>query len=578
MDPVTLARIERTRDIWLSLAVVISALTGAANIAFLTAVGYENQRPWLALLVGLAGIVAMAWVWPRYNGARRVVAAHNPDASGVVPLEYLSVGGLDALARRSPEVMRLLHLVAGVSKDLQPDASSFTFDSGGALTSYRLTATRPGVLTPEPFQAKLHAALTRSMEGTGWDVQIRSNKDEVLVSRGSEIPRLALPEIWPVVTSAAEAKTRYTGWQLELGPGEQGPVRIDPQVFPHMVAVASTGGGKSVFLRSSAEQFRAIGAQIYFGDGKGSDYAAYRGQSNVVAIGRGSGARGMEYAAIIEMCFRIMQARQDGAAEAKLSDPDGWKNFAPIFVILDEMKAVLKKWKSELKSAEFKLLESRMNQVLALGREFRVHVCFAVQDVYAESIPRPWLSNVGLKVSLGKPHAKTLEQGFDEAVQDDARRVAERIDPRVRGRGMIAGYDDDTGSAQVVEYQGFLSYAPGESIEGAPAEAQQAMQRFKRGVSDAVPNLYSRKWFRITSKPSAQVALEKRRGADLGYIDFELFTPTELADLPIVNLDMRDDRGEIVPDPKMRRFDPDPQNVEYVCRPVRSETDAITDI
>jgi len=286
----------------------------------------------------------------------------------------------------------------------------------------------------------------------------------------------------------------------------------------------------------------------------------------------------MEYVAAIEIGYRIMQQRQNTAAERKLNDPAGWRNVPPVFIILDEMKSVMKKWKAELKK-DFAGIESKVNQILALGREMRVHILFATQDVYAESIPGSWLSNVGMKISLGKPHGMTLTKAFDEAIQGQARRVASAIDPKVRGRGMIGGVDEDTGAAVVQSYQGYYSYSPGEAITAKlPPEAQQNWPQFKAQVSDVVPRLYSRKWFKVDQMSEAQAKKETESGTELGFIDFELFTTDEVANMPLVNLDMRAPDGSIVPDPEMVKYDPNPQNTLYICRPVVGGTMTVTDI
>ena len=48
--------------------------------------------------------------------------------------------------------------------------------------------------------------------------------------------------------------------------------------------------------------------------------------------------------------------------------------------------------------------------------------------------------------------------------------------------------------------------------------------------------------------------------------------------MKIINLDMRDETGKIVANPAMIKYDPDPNNAEYVCKPVVNESNTITDI
>lgn len=97
-----------------------------------------------------------------------------------------------------------------------------------------------------------------------------------------------------------------------------------------------------------------------------------------------------------------------------------------------------------------------------------------------------------------------------------------------------------------------------------PPGTKQAWSRFKAEVSDQVPRLYSRTWFKIDHKSEAQLELEMETGEDLGFIDFNMFTVAEIKKMKRVKLDMRDSSGEIVPDPQHAKYDP--ASPEYVCR------------
>lgn len=482
-----------------------------------------------------------------------------------------------------PEVVsRLMEVVNATWKngELEPVWDAFELE-GEELISYALRATQPGFFTNEATKTQLTNKLTNAVPASraAWATLFDNKTDTVTFTQKSSIPKLALPPNWEVVDSAKKAGVAYKKFEMTLGPGEDGMVTFKPQVFPHVAVIATSGGGKSVFLRACAEQMRAVGGQIVFGDGKGVDYSTLRNQPGVVAIGRGSGSKGVEYIAAIELAFRIMQQRQNSAAERKDADPENWENLPPIFLVLDELKSVLKKWSTELDKKSFKAVESKVNQILALGRQLRVHVYTASQDVYAESIPPSWLTNIGMKISLGKPHHLTISKGFDEAIRGDATRIAAGIDPNVRGRGMIAGVDEDSGTATVRSYQGFLGYSPGEATPGfLNHDQKEQWNSFRKNVSEAIPTLYSRKWFKIDEPSDAQVKKEADIGRELGYIDFELFTVDEISELQIINLDMRDENDNIVPDPEMRKYDPDPTNAEYVCKPIISKETTVTDI
>jgi len=481
-----------------------------------------------------------------------------------------------------PDVSRVVQVAeASFGDRLFPFWEEFEIIDG-ALMKYAFKSSTPGYFTSKSTQSQVIDKLVGAVPATkgAWNSSVKSKDDMVVISQQSSIPKLALPPEWKVVKSAAESGVAYRKFEVTLGPGENGKmVTFKPQVFPHVAVIATSGGGKSVFLRACIEQFRAVGGQVILGDGKGSDYSTLRNQPGVVAIGRGSGSKGVEYIAAIEMAFRIMQQRQNTAAERKTSNPDTWEDVPPVFLVLDELKSVLKKWSTELDKKSFKSVESKVNQILALGRQLRVHVYTASQDAYSESIPGSWLTNIGMKISLGKPHKMTIDKAFDEQIRIEATRIAAGIDPNVRGRGMIAGMDEDTGTASVRPYQGFLGYSPGEALPGFLDDGQKGVwNSFRKNVSESIPDLYGRKWFEIKGSSEAQLTKEKETGVEFGYIDFELFSVDEISNMKIINLDMRDANGGIIPNPEMMKFDPNPTNDLYVCKPVVNESNTVTDI
>ena len=525
-------------------------------------------------------VIAVAGGFAAYGLNRYVTPdpVDEHDAAEMSPGQLAMMGGEMGQLGGNPEVRRICEVAFNFSDTLTPVAQHFSFDDG-KLDGFGFVSNKTGFFASEGNKTRLYEILSGAMGGGGWGIDFDAANDTVIASRKSSVPKLALPPVWPVVPDAAAALTAYNDWELTLGPGEDGMVTINPQVFPHCSAIATSGGGKSVFLRACIEQFRAVGGMVLLGDGKGSDYASLVDMPGVITVGRGSGTKGVEYIGAIEIAFRLMQQRQNTAAERKRRDPAGWKNVPPVFLVLDELKSVMKKWKTELDGKSFKSIESKVNQLLALGRELRIHVYTATQDVYAESIPPSWLTNIGLKISLGKPHHLTISKAFDESIRGQATRVAAGIDPKVRGRGMVAGVDEDSGQAQVVPYQGFLGYSPGEAVPGffsGEQKAQWAM--FKNQVSDNIPRLYSRKWFKIDSMSEAQEKKENETGVDLGYIDFEMFSMDEIANMQVVNLDMRDANGNIVPNPEMVKYDPNPDNAHYVCRPVLTSSNSIEEI
>lgn len=560
------------------LGYVLAVIGVGLTLYGLGTVGYPHIAiPTLILVAGL--IVAERGVTLWIKGRRLAEMEMDP---GLLPMGPWIPPQFQTGGASNPDVARVLEVVEATwsNGELIPEWDDWELEDD-VLVAYKFKATEPGFFAVSGNRTRFTNKMTTAVQASkgGWTVNFDNKSDTVTVTQKSSIPKLALPPNWPVVKNDVEAKTAYKKWEMTLGPGEEGMVTFKPQVFPHVAVIATSGGGKSVFLRACIEQMRAVGGQVLMGDGKGSDYSTLRGQNGVVAIGRGSGSKGVEYIGAIEIAFRIMQQRQNTAAERKTADPEGWEDLPPVFLVLDELKSVLKKWSTELDKKSMKAVESKVNQILALGRQLRVHVYTASQDVYAESIPPAWLTNIGMKISLGKPHHLTISKGFDESIRDDATRIAAGIDPNVRGRGMIAGVDEDSGSASVRSYQGFLGYSPGEAMPGFLNGDQQAQwNSFRQNVSEAIPNMYSRKWFRIDNKPAEQEKLENARGSELGFIDFELFSVDEIASMPIINLDMRDANGNIVPDPDMIKYDPDPTNDLYVCKPVVDASNSISDI
>ena len=504
-----------------------------------------------------------------------------PPKLGDMPQEEMAFDPLSMVPSdfsEDADVSNLMQAAYNFSDTLTPVQEMFTRDDDGVLDGFGFTSSTVGFFAKEATKKAVMELFTSFLDGP-WGIDFNTKTNTVIGSRRSSIPKIALPEIWNVVRSPEEAGTAFLDFEMVLGPGENGKVTFSPQVFPHVAVIATSGGGKSIFLKAAIEQARATGGQIILGDGKGSDYSLLRNQPGVICIGRGSGTKALEYAGAIEIGFRIMQQRQDTSAERKAANPDGWENVPPVFIILDELKSVLKKWKTELDAKSFAAIESKVNQILALGRQHRILVYTASQDAYAESIPFSWLTNIGMKISLGKPHHVTLSKAFDESIRGDATRIAAGIDPNVRGRGMIAGIDEDSGTAAVVAYQGFIGPSPGEPMPKFLNDEQRAQWRkFEDKVTNAIPNMYSRKWFKITEKPEAQIKMEKEMNTDFGFIDFELFSVNEVAALPIINLDMRDANGNIVPNPEMVKYDPDPMNPLYVCKRIVNTANSIQDI
>lgn len=456
--------------------------------------------------------------------------------------------------------------------------------------SYRLVAwgfrcAEPGYLTDSAMQQKLQTTFLKGAGGI-WTFRFDPRSDTFGASRKSGIPTLLWPPMWPVISTVAEARKRYTGWEFKVGESARGVVGVCMERMAHVKVIGETGAGKSVAIRSWLEQFRAMGWMLILADGKGADYAGYFAPHaedhdlpvpGTVAVGLGSTPRGMAYVGAIVLAYQIMQERQDGSLQGKIDNPESWNSFTPVLLVLDEIKGMREKWKSLGKEAA-SAIESMVTEITSLGRELRVHVMLISQDARDVSIPGVWNSNLPLTISLGKPSEMTVNKAFEDSVRPKVRMIRESMDPNIKGRCLIASVDPETGAADATEYQGYLGYSPGEHWNNPklPPQAQAEWPPFKEQVSDRVPRLYTRQWFAITEKSEAQQEAEANGEPDLGFIDFDLFTVEEIKRLDRIPLDIRDVSGQIVPDPGASKYDPSSR--EYVCRPRRSRKTIVAEL
>jgi hypothetical protein len=333
-----------------------------------------------------------------------------------------------------------------------------------------------------------------------------------------------------------------------------------------------------------------MGWMLILADGKGADYAGYSAPHaedhnlpvpGTIAVGPGSGTRGMAYVGAIVLAYQILQERQDSSLQGKIDNPENWNSFTPVLLVLDEIKGMREKWKNALGKDGAATIESMVTEITSYGRELRVHVMLISQDARDVSIPGVWNSNLPLTISLGKPNEMTLNKAFEDSVRPKVRMIRESMDPNIKGRCLIASVDPDNGAADATEYQGYLGYSPGEHWNNPklPPNTKDNWIPFKEQVSDQVPRLYTRQWFKITEKSAAQQEAETNEEPDKGYIDFELFTVDEVKRMERVPLDIRDPKnGKIVPNPEMAKYDPSPSNRQYICRPKRTRQKIIAEI
>ena len=491
-----------------------------------------------------------------------------------MPAEVVSGGNLH------PDVRRLLEFSNTKFPEkltLDPSSLELEEDTNGKskLVSWGFKC-ETGYLAETTVQAKLQNAFQSSLGGN-WSFKFDTIEDTFKATQKSSIPKLAFPRMWRVVGSADEAKRLYPGWKFVLGVTTGGrELGFSPIKWPHVRVIGETGSGKSVAVLSWLEQFRAAGWMIILADGKGQDYVGYSAPDKrdhnlpvpgTVAVGVGATPRGMSYVGAITMAYKIMEERQSTSMQDKVADPTGWDSYPPVLLVMDEIKAMREKWSASLSKYEMNAVTAMISQITALGRALRVHVVLISQDAYIDSMPSGWTSNVPLSVCLGRPKDNTVQRAFEKSSIPLVKQIRGSMDPETKGRGIITARDDDTGAYEVMEYQGYFSYAPGESWEkdDIPAGTSVEWPKFKTEVSDRVPRLWSRMWFRIEHKSEAQTETETEGNIDLGFIDFDQFTPAEIMHMDRVLLDVRNSDGVIAPNPDMAKYDP--SSTQYVCRP-----------
>lgn len=259
----------------------------------------------------------------------------------------------------------------------------------------------------------------------------------------------------------------------------------------HCIAAGQPGVGKSVWVRSVVEQFRLSGWEIYLGDGKGSDYAALAEQPNVRLV---SSEPAQHLVLVAEVCAELERRRAE-AKVAKRTEAEPYARYPGILLVLDEF-GTMKSEVSELdKKNGLELFMARLARIIRVGREARIVVLIAAQDVYADTIPVSLQDQFGLAVLLGVPGERTVTGTFvPENLREDARRIGGRLTHP--GRAL---YVDRVGK-RVVEVQTPYSYSPGSVVLAkAPSDEVRTIWEQSAKVADSLPNLYPRLGIKATA-------------------------------------------------------------------------------
>ncbi|TQC47034.1 hypothetical protein EEB14_22960 [Rhodococcus sp. WS4] len=392
---------------------------------------------------------------------------------------------------------------------------------------FAVRTAKPGLFAQEKTRTHLFQLISKSVGGH-WTMRENTEADILVFERKAGFPKVVTPPVPErIAKSIADALDIYQQFRIMLGVTANCTVlKIDPAKFPHMIIVGGTGSGKSVFNRAMLELFRTSGWIIFLGDGKGTDYEGLHRQPNIVAISQGTA----DHVRLVRMVADELRARQSDAKKNKRRGAGNPFTRPPLLLLLDEfatMKAdVLSVYGSEQQFMEDLLFLTRV------GREFKVHVAIATQELYRSTLPGTLLGNMNLIVSLGPPADKTIREAFPDALKAEAERIGGTISKNDRGRG-IALFSGEDGKNEVVEFQSYYGYSPAESKMPPDPDVAAAWQQYKDQASDQVPKMYPRAWF----------AME---GPDYGA------TAEDLYALPTVSLDGPDGR----PNLEMVKFDP----------------------
>jgi hypothetical protein len=520
-----------------ALVLLGSALTRKAAYGQLTTVSVVGYVVFLACLFAA---VTYSFLWYRreldtWRKSDPIYQAEQAEQSGLP-------GGMGdqapSQAMGNPEVQRLCTIVAQLGMDFYPKWGEWEFDEDNknAIVTYAFAAQVPGTLSTSAAQNKVFERLNSGL-GKGWAIDLDPETDEIYGSKKSDVPKLALPDIWTVVKSPQEAAAQFDKLEISLGIGANGPITYKPKQFPHVLMVGSTGGGKSVAVRSIIEEYLAAGYRIFAVDGKGTDYAPYFTHPNFSAISTNL----QEHIMVIHKVWAILQSRRSKSARASKAGDTSWRQtMTPILLVLDEFASMRNNMKATYKADELKLIDRDLADILKVGREFRVNVILATQDLKADTLPTDWLDMFPMKASAGKPAPMTIKKAFPEEIHGEVTRVGQSISRTTPGRSLVAVTDAD-GKNHVELFQAYWSYTPAETIDAAPDVVRGQWMEFKKKVTDQVPRMYAREWFRMEYPPMDPKDKKDRfaqfREDEPSYIDLTEFDVTNLHRLRPVPLE-----------------------------------------
>lgn len=495
----------------------------------------ENPTRWepiwvLWLPAIAAAAVGLSWVFqpPRSTGV--TASAVMPAA---LPGPELVSGGPDpnlqmALGSAARDLERVQQLLAAGRFPFELILTDTAYSDQGQLTRYALHALVPGYLSDQRNATMVTQRLQRAVTGD-WLVELYPDADKVTVTRKKPFPAAVAPPIPArMVSSVAEATARYSEFAVGIGVDELGRrLEFDFKTYHHWLIIGPTGSGKSVLIRGLIEEIRAQGGALFIGDGKTTDYVNLVGTSNVPMVS----ASNAEHVRLVHAGYEELARRRKIGEERKAAGLP--MDFAPWVIILDEFATM----RSEIMSTfeehplKDKAFLADLRALLKVGREFRIQVILATQDLYAVTIPRDLLNMCRLVITFGQPSDMTLKYAFNDEMRPKARQLGQTISPEAQGRGVVAVPE----AATVKEFQAYWGYSPGLDVDDpkVPDHIRSAWRAYRDTISTRVPRLYSRQWFKVQEPEDLALSM------------------AEIHDLEMVNLDLEDG----TPDPAMFQYD-----------------------
>lgn len=423
------------------------------------------------------------------------------------------------------QIQRIYDLFANVRQP-EVEVTAARANAAGGLGQYRLTVAPTGWLARGTNSDNIIQILSQGTTGN-WTFTTHPADDFIdaveQVGWPTKIP--PPPLSLPIAKSPAEAISLYKEFKFAIGVDQAGKrLEYSPIQYPHVLVVGGSGSGKSQFIRGFLQPIRAAGFAVFLNDGKGTDYTGHNKFVTAVA------ADVPEHVRMMHALVEELNRRRKKARERKLAgDPDPMA-FEPWLMVFDEFSDARDGIRGFYeRNGSDSIFIKDLKSLLKLAREFRIHVVLCSQDAYNDSIPRALLGNIGLIISLGKPEKMTLDNAFPKALQSQARQIGQSISKEARGRGIVA----DPAAGTVIEFQSYYSYYPGAIIESEPPAIQTAWISYRDRVSNRIPQLYSRQWFKVESPNDLELPI------------------AELNRIPMVNLDLPSGK----PDPAAIRYD-----------------------